>query len=67
MHVAHVIIDGVIDGDYAHGRFADYVASKGEGGLLDPGAIADAYWALHSQHKSAWTHELDLRPFKEPF
>lgn len=67
VHVAHVIIDGVIDGEYARERFAGYVASKGEGGLLDPGAIADAYWALHRQHKSAWTHELDLRPFKEPF
>jgi hypothetical protein len=30
-------------------------------------AIADAYLALHRQPASAWTHELDLRPFKEPF
>lgn len=67
VHVAHVIIDGVIDGAYAREKFAAYAASKGDGGLLDPGAIADAYWALHRQHKSAWTHELDLRPFKEPF
>ena len=30
-------------------------------------AIADSYWHLHRQHRSAWTHELDLRPYKEPF
>jgi len=67
IHVAHVIIDGVINGDYARGKFADYVASKGEDGLIDPAAIADAYWTLHRQPRSAWTHELDLRPFKETF
>nr|WP_041788952.1 SDR family oxidoreductase [Rhodomicrobium vannielii] len=67
IHVAHVIIDGVIDGDYARGQFAAYVESKGKDGLLEPDAIADAYWTLHRQHKSAWTHELDLRPFKETF
>ncbi|MFT4080843.1 MAG: SDR family NAD(P)-dependent oxidoreductase [Rhodomicrobium sp.] len=67
VHVAHVIVDGVIDGDYARGKFAAYVESKGEGGLLEPDAIADAYWTLHRQHDSTWTHELDLRPFKEPF
>ena len=32
---------------------------------LDPDAIADAYWALHAQRRSAWTHELDLRPYCE--
>lgn len=36
-------------------------------GLLDIGAIAETYWQLHLQHRTAWTHELDLRPFKEPF
>jgi NAD(P)-dependent dehydrogenase (short-subunit alcohol dehydrogenase family) len=67
IHVAHVIIDGVIDGDYARGQFAAYVESKGKDGLLEPDAIADAYWMLHRQHKSTWTQELDLRPFKETF
>ncbi len=67
IHVAHVIIDGVIRGDYAQTQFAELVRSKGEDGLLEPDAIADAYWALHRQSKTAWTHELDLRPFKEPF
>jgi len=67
IHVSHVVIDGVIDGDYAKSRFPDFVTAKGEDGLLKVDDIADAYWALHRQPKSAWTHELDLRPFKESF
>lgn len=67
VHVAHIIIDGVIQGEYAATKFPDYVRSKGENGVLAVNAIADAYWVLHRQSASAWTHELDLRPFKEPF
>ena len=67
IHVAHVVIDGVIKGDYARRNFPDFVRAKGRDGLLDTDAIADSFWALHRQPKSAWTHELDLRPFKEPF
>jgi NAD(P)-dependent dehydrogenase (short-subunit alcohol dehydrogenase family) len=67
IHVAHVVIDGVIEGDYAKSRFPDFVKAKGKDGLLKVDNIADAYWALHQQPRSAWTHELDLRPFKEPF
>lgn len=67
IHVAHVIIDGGIDGERVHTRFAEIVQSKGEDGLLDIDAIAEAFWFLHQQHRSAWTHELDLRPFKESF
>jgi NAD(P)-dependent dehydrogenase (short-subunit alcohol dehydrogenase family) len=67
VHVAHIVIDGVIQGEYAATNFSDYVRSKGDNGLLSVDAIADAYLALHRQLLSAWTHELDLRPFKEPF
>lgn len=67
IHVAHVIIDGVIDGDYARDKFPDFVRAKGEDGLLEPEAIAESFLALHRQPRSAWTHELDLRPFKEGF
>jgi NAD(P)-dependent dehydrogenase (short-subunit alcohol dehydrogenase family) len=67
IHVAHIVIDGAIQGEYAATKFADYVRSKGENGLLSVEAIAEAYLALHRQPASAWTHELDLRPFKEPF
>jgi NAD(P)-dependent dehydrogenase (short-subunit alcohol dehydrogenase family) len=67
IHVAHVVIDGVIEGDYARSRFPEFVKAKGPDGLLKVDEITDAYWALHRQPKSAWTQELDLRPFKEPF
>lgn len=67
VHVAHIVIDGVIAGEYAATNFAEYARSKGEDGVLAVADIADAYWDLHRQKRSAWTHELDLRPFKEPF
>ena len=67
IHVVHSVIDGVIDGDYAKNQFPEYVRTKGEDGMLKPEAIARTYWAIHEQDPSAWTHEIDLRPFKEPF
>lgn len=67
IHVAHMVIDGVIGGDYARDNFPQFVEAKGNEGVLDLDEIADSYWALHTQGRSAWTHELDLRPFKEPF
>ena len=67
IHVAHVIIDGGIAGDRIRKGVPEYAQMKGEDGLLDLDAIADTYWHLHTQHKTAWTHEVDLRPYKEPF
>jgi len=67
LHVAHVIIDGGIDGDRLRSRVPEVVRQRGEDGLLDIDAIADVYWHLHRQPRSTWTHEIDLRPFKEPF
>jgi NAD(P)-dependent dehydrogenase (short-subunit alcohol dehydrogenase family) len=67
IHVAHVVIDGVIDGERSRGSFPEFVSSKGTDGLLQLDAIAETYWALHCQPKSAWTQEMDLRPYKEPF
>jgi NAD(P)-dependent dehydrogenase (short-subunit alcohol dehydrogenase family) len=67
IHVAHVIVDGVIDGAFAREKFPDFVRAKGTDGLLAPDAIAESFLALHAQPRSAWTHELDLRPFKEVF
>ena len=63
IHVAHVIIDGQIASDRA-GRS---VAERGEDAVLDPNAIAEAYHQLHLQPQSAWTLELDLRPYVEKF
>ena len=65
VHVAHVVIDGIVNGDIVRGRFSDYLDALGDDGALEPQAIAEAFWALHQQHPSAWTHELDLRPYKE--
>jgi NAD(P)-dependent dehydrogenase (short-subunit alcohol dehydrogenase family) len=67
IHVVHTIIDGAIDGERARTHFPDYVKAKGKDGLLQLDAIAETYWAIHQQHPSAWTHEFDLRPYKEPF
>jgi len=67
IHVVHTIIDGVIDGDRARNQFPEFVAAKGADGLLQLEAITQTYWAVHQQPRSAWTHELDLRPYKESF
>lgn len=67
IHVAHVVVDGGINGERLRSRRPDRVAQAGPDGLLELDAIADAFLHLIGQHRSAWTHELDLRPFKEPF
>ena len=67
IHVAHAIIDGGIEGERLLSRMPDRVEKAGPDGLLNLDAIADSYWHLHRQHRSAWTHEIDLRPYKEPF
>jgi NAD(P)-dependent dehydrogenase (short-subunit alcohol dehydrogenase family) len=67
IHVAHVVIDGGIDGEKLNTAAPQLKTQRGADGLLNIDAIAEAYWHLHSQHPSAWTHELDLRPFKEAF
>jgi NAD(P)-dependent dehydrogenase (short-subunit alcohol dehydrogenase family) len=65
IHVAHVVIDGAIDTAWIRENFPDRAALKGQDGILDPEAIAENYWLLHRQPRSAWTHELDLRPWIE--
>lgn len=65
IHVAHVVIDGGIKGEKLLSRFPDRAAKAGDGGLLEPDHIAEAYWALHAQPETAWTFELDVRPFRE--
>ncbi|MDN8617434.1 SDR family NAD(P)-dependent oxidoreductase [Variovorax ginsengisoli] len=65
LHVAHVVIDGGILGDRLQGASPARVERVGPEGLLGYDAIAENYWLLHRQPKSAWTQELDLRPFKE--
>lgn len=63
VHVAHVIIDGQIRSP----RYEALLTERGPDSLLEPDAIADAYLWLHRQPRSAWTFELDLRPWVERF
>lgn len=67
VHVAHVVIDGGIDGERVRSRLGQRANEIPPDGLLGLDAIAEAYWQLHVQPRSAWTHELDLRPYREPF
>lgn len=67
LHVAHVLIDGGINGDRLRQAIPAMVERLGSEGLLNVDAIAENYWHLHRQPRSAWTQELDLRPFKESF
>ena len=63
IHVAHVIIDGVIDTLNVRKTYKPSAKDP----LLQPEAIADAYWHLIQQDRSAWSLEIDLRPHKEAF
>lgn len=73
IHVAHIIVDGMVDAPDTLGRilgperFQALRESRGleHDGLLVPDEVAETYFHLASQHRSAWTHELDLRPFSE--
>ncbi|MEX2454097.1 MAG: SDR family NAD(P)-dependent oxidoreductase [Rhodospirillaceae bacterium] len=65
IHVAHAVVDGMIDSEAVRTKFPDETAGLPPGGMLDPEHIADAYWMLHAQPRDAWTFELDLRPSVE--
>ncbi len=67
IHVGHVVIDGGIGGERLLSRNPQLRERRGPDGLLDPDAIAEAFWTLHQQQRSAWTLELDLRPWSESF
>ncbi|KAL8652407.1 MAG: hypothetical protein Q9226_004282 [Calogaya cf. arnoldii] len=58
VHVAHVNIDGIIDIE----RTKEYSKHLGEDAKIKPEAIADAYWYLHTQPKTSFTQEMDIRP-----
>ena len=63
IHIGHVVIDGQISSE----RYAHLAAGRGPDALLEPDAIAEMYYQLHLQPRSAWTLELDLRPWAEKF
>ena len=61
IHIAHFVVDGSIRSD-ARGRI-----DPGDDHFLDPDAIADTYWHVYRQHRSAWTWEVEVRPWVEKF
>jgi short-subunit dehydrogenase len=65
IHVAHVVIDGAIDTRFIAENFPQRYALKESDGILNPDHIAETYWQLHCQPRTAWTQELDLRPWSE--
>jgi len=60
VHIANVVIDGLID---SPGTRALPIAQKRPEIVMDPVKIAEAFYYLHTQHRSCWTHELQLTPF----
>jgi NAD(P)-dependent dehydrogenase (short-subunit alcohol dehydrogenase family) len=67
LHVAHVVVDGGIDGDRLRKAVPTLIKERGEDGLLGIDAIAETYWHIHRQPRSAWPQETELRPYKENF
>jgi NAD(P)-dependent dehydrogenase (short-subunit alcohol dehydrogenase family) len=73
IHVAHIVIDGAVDAPDTLGKmlgaekFQELRETKGmeHDGLMLPERIADSYWHIHQQHRSVWTHEMDLRSFSD--
>ncbi|MDE0884965.1 MAG: SDR family NAD(P)-dependent oxidoreductase [Myxococcota bacterium] len=73
VHIAHIIIDGAVDAPDTLGKilgpeaFAKLREARGmeHDGLMLPEKIADSYYHLAQQHRSAWTHEMDLRAFSD--
>ena len=67
IHVGHVVVDGGIEGERLLSRAPQLREQRGPDGMLAPDAIAQAYWDMHHQQRSAWTLELDVRPWSENF
>jgi NAD(P)-dependent dehydrogenase (short-subunit alcohol dehydrogenase family) len=73
IHLAHIVIDGAVDAPDTLGKmmgtekFQQLRQEKGmeHDGLMLPEKIAETYLHLHQQHRSVWTHELDLRAFSD--
>ena len=65
VHVAHLIIDGAIDSEAIHRRLSGAMPDLAPDSLIQTNSVAEAYWALHNQSRDGWTHELDIRPYRE--
>ena len=67
IHVGHVVVDGGIAGERLLSRVPGLADQRGPEGMLNIDAIAEAYWFMHHQQRSAWTLEVDVRPWSENF
>ena len=69
LHVAHLVIDAGVDTAWVRARVVERIGEAGLAAqpdlLMPPEAVADAYWALYNQPKSAWTFEQEIRPYGE--
>ena len=67
IHVGHVVIDGAIDTKWTREIFPEWFESRPADGVMQPDDLAEIYWHMHSQPRSAWTFETDVRPYVEPW
>ena len=71
IHVAHLVIDSGVDTEWVRARVIERIGAEALAAqpdlLMPPAAVAEAYWALYTQPKAAWTFEQEIRPFGEPW
>ena len=68
IHVAHTVIDGPIDTPWTRELMPNLIAERDwDDNLLQPDHIAEMYWQIHCQPRTAWTFEVDMRPWAEPW
>jgi NAD(P)-dependent dehydrogenase (short-subunit alcohol dehydrogenase family) len=72
IHVAHLVIDAGVDTEWVRERIrarsgAEAAERLEPDRLVNPASIAEVYWQLHQQPRDSWTHELDIRPYREPW
>jgi NAD(P)-dependent dehydrogenase (short-subunit alcohol dehydrogenase family) len=69
LHVAHLVIDAGVDTAWVRARIEERIGAEALAAqpdlLMPPEAVAEAYWALYQQPRSAWTFEQEIRPFGE--
>ena len=69
IHVAHLVIDSGVDTEWVRARVIERIGAEALAAqpdlLMPPAAVAEAYWALYTQPKAAWTFEQEIRPFGE--
>ena len=69
IHVAHLVIDAGVDTEWVRARITERIGAEALAAqpdlLMPPEAVADAYWALYNQPRSAWTFEQEIRPYGE--